>query len=1478
MSKKRFLKSLIATSALAAALLPAQAALGANNATTGDPANMNTGANLTGAYTASDTIQLGGAHDITANKANAVYGVDVDTNDGQTLTLSEDNTITGIDNDVAETIDITFGAAKTLTLSGVANGEIAANTYDGIGTISLAGKAGTVALSATSATIGPVDTTTANTGTLTITGTGNTVGVIGNAAALKAVNITAGKGATTLGNTTSNQVTISGATAVTTGTLTVAGATLAADGDAVTTGAGLLTLTGVANIGATGGRLNIGAGGITTDNDVTLGAGGSTGTGKLTVTADKTLSIAGDYAATGGIVAASGNTVTVHAAGTGVKTVSSAITGADNTSKLTVTGADASSVVKVTEDIGTSGVKLNQILVSGGHGRLLLDGKDAYATTVLLDNAGSELQFSGSAEVHGNIKADGAGNGILVLKGASSAAGGTTTKLDTTNAFAAFTVDAGATDSTLTIGAVAGSNPTFNAMNFKQASGDNSGIVFDLSGLGAGNAYTVTTGGAVAVTNGVAGSIKFANSTNTNDVTLVLGGNVGASNVNSLKTIDATGQKLTISGVHNMHVSDIFASELTLNGVSLGMYNTPGASAPSKINVTTADVTILENSNLPTGVTVNFATNHKLSLAKNVDLTGAATATTTGQGKISLAEGNTLSMTLGTSAKPLALVEFTGAAATSANVISKSDMHVTALDFNNPNSGTINLTGNLLGNVTTQTANKGTLVLKGGNVTGSVGANGGNALAGVTMDTTGTVEFGSNITAKRDVNTNAVTFSQDGTLNLHKNVTNVHLGAVTTATNDTGSLVYNQTATTDGDIGTATHALKNVTIGENSTLNVAAGNTLHATNVVTATDSQGTLAFAGASVGTNTVVGSSAKKFLAVSTDGAGAEVDLGSVYADTLTVGADSTLKVKNVETTNGIAGTGTISVKDNGTIGKTTAASTVSTAGSATLTGDLAGTLTLAGPAGSVVTFSGSTITGLVTNANGSTLELSNDVAMTAGYTGTNSLIDFGANTVTVGAGNTFALTGNTTMALSGTATPIVADTFTTANAADVVTVQIEGLAKGGITLAKKSDGTAVIMTAGGGATDAANFAIAGNEFVKSIAYDNATGVLTPTYESDVANVATAAQKADPRSLEFMKTLVAHASGSDAADEVVSNLVATYTDLTTDQKNKVVKSLAEQNVGAVADSSVAALDGAFAQMDARTNMAAAMAADAKLGVAAGGDASDRFGVWGDLTFGNATQKLRKSTPGYKATSYGAHVGVDTMLNDHMSVGLVLGNANNILKHKDAKAGDKTKANSWMFGAYGTYNLADNYFVQANAALAQTSVKANRQMLGATATGKYDAMAYAAEVRGGYRYRFDNAALVPTAGLRFNHLGDTSYTEKGGAVNKKVASKAASSISAVAGLSLSTALDMNGMAVTPEVHMNVDYALSNRAPKATYNLDGSTVKFAYKGDKPGKFAYNFGASAMAKQDNMEYGVGYDARIADKYVGHQGSVKVKLSF
>ena len=47
---------------------------------------------------------------------------------------------------------------------------------------------------------------------------------------------------------------------------------------------------------------------------------------------------------------------------------------------------------------------------------------------------------------------------------------------------------------------------------------------------------------------------------------------------------------------------------------------------------------------------------------------------------------------------------------------------------------------------------------------------------------------------------------------------------------------------------------------------------------------------------------------------------------------------------------------------------------------------------------------------------------------------------------------------------------------------------------------------------------------------------------------------------------------------------------------------------------------------------------------------------------------------------------------------------------------------------------------------------------------------------------------------------------------------------------------------------------------------------------KPAKTFINLGTSLTLKYNMMEYGIGYDANIAKKYLGHQGTLKVRANF
>ena len=60
--------------------------------------------------------------------------------------------------------------------------------------------------------------------------------------------------------------------------------------------------------------------------------------------------------------------------------------------------------------------------------------------------------------------------------------------------------------------------------------------------------------------------------------------------------------------------------------------------------------------------------------------------------------------------------------------------------------------------------------------------------------------------------------------------------------------------------------------------------------------------------------------------------------------------------------------------------------------------------------------------------------------------------------------------------------------------------------------------------------------------------------------------------------------------------------------------------------------------------------------------------------------------------------------------------------------------------------------------------------------------------------------------------------------------------------------------------------------------IDGVQSSLSDRAAKPIKTFYNVGLGATAKYGMMEYGAAYDATIATKYIGHQGTLKLRVNF
>ncbi len=288
-------------------------------------------------------------------------------------------------------------------------------------------------------------------------------------------------------------------------------------------------------------------------------------------------------------------------------------------------------------------------------------------------------------------------------------------------------------------------------------------------------------------------------------------------------------------------------------------------------------------------------------------------------------------------------------------------------------------------------------------------------------------------------------------------------------------------------------------------------------------------------------------------------------------------------------------------------------------------------------------------------------------------------------------------------------------------------------------------------------------------------------------------------------------------------------------------------------------------------------------VGQAAGDDVT-RSGAWVMGFYGQGAQKAKNGVAGYKSKYAGAVVGADTMVNDSLTLGVAVTLSRSDMKHKDVLAGGKTKANTAMFSLYGLQSFAGDWFAQGIVSFGSSKVTTrSKQLVGAnyqTGTGKYDVLSYGAEVLTGYNYKMSqDVVLTPMLGLSYTRFNDSGYKETGlGALNRTVSKRATDKFEAILGARVATNTQMNGMEVTPEAHAFVRQSLGNKAPKVDVRMDGLANPLAVKKGKVSNTLVNLGFGVNAKSGAMEYGVGYDATLGSKYMGHQGTLKVRVNF
>ncbi|WP_341753928.1 autotransporter domain-containing protein [Candidatus Tisiphia endosymbiont of Dioctria rufipes] len=293
---------------------------------------------------------------------------------------------------------------------------------------------------------------------------------------------------------------------------------------------------------------------------------------------------------------------------------------------------------------------------------------------------------------------------------------------------------------------------------------------------------------------------------------------------------------------------------------------------------------------------------------------------------------------------------------------------------------------------------------------------------------------------------------------------------------------------------------------------------------------------------------------------------------------------------------------------------------------------------------------------------------------------------------------------------------------------------------------------------------------------------------------------------------------------------------------------------------------------------------------IGSGDDDQVMYGVWGSPFYGTACQEMYEGVSGYKSKSAGGIVGFDGLVNDNLLLGAAYSRINTQMSHQNQKVGDKTNGKTNIFSLYSLYNFPNNWFTEAIASYGITRVKNSEGRLIATkvrtvtaletAAAKHKSISYSGQLLAGYNYQVSEKLMItPTIGLRYLQFKDAGYTETGTKFqNLAVKKRSYNKLEGILGLRTAITLKVNEVLLIPELHGYVNHDFKGKAPIIDARLDGINEPLPTRLVKPAKTSFTVGTGLTAKYNMMECGVTYNANIASKYIGHQGSLKVKVNF
>jgi outer membrane autotransporter protein len=254
---------------------------------------------------------------------------------------------------------------------------------------------------------------------------------------------------------------------------------------------------------------------------------------------------------------------------------------------------------------------------------------------------------------------------------------------------------------------------------------------------------------------------------------------------------------------------------------------------------------------------------------------------------------------------------------------------------------------------------------------------------------------------------------------------------------------------------------------------------------------------------------------------------------------------------------------------------------------------------------------------------------------------------------------------------------------------------------------------------------------------------------------------------------------------------------------------------------------------------------------------------IWNKGFFGKSKLDKDNLSSEYKSEYYGAIIGLDTLVNDKINLGMSISGAKTKLTHD----GKEDNASSIICSGYYGVHLTNNFTLSGSLSFCKFDIegKGGKNLSYNLASGK---------IVGGYKIDLPGLSLTPHMGIKASSISAPAINKNGATIK----AHDVDSIEAIAGLKLVKEFSYKGMSITPEIFGSISHDfMHKKANKKELTIEGSPDTYKVKVGSDAKFKKNIGAGLSIKSGRMEFGGTIDMRFAEKYQNFTGSVKLKVN-